>query len=87
MTIDIYADQSDEATVVNLSSDIYSLVVVTKTMAGGSFIARELFIQGVQHDITPNNWVTKLLTAEPLIQAFILDSTNQGILDVNNLSY
>jgi len=87
MTVDIYADQSDEATVVNLSSDIYSLVVITKTMSGGSFIARELFIQGVQHDITPNNWVTKLLTAEPIIQAFILDSTNQGILDVNNLSY
>jgi len=87
MTVDIYADQSDEATVVNLSSDIYSLVVVTKTMSGGSFIARELFIQGVQHDITPNNWTTKLLTAEPIIQAFILDSENQGILDVNNLSY
>jgi hypothetical protein len=87
MTVDIYADQSDESTVVNLSSDIYSLVVITKTMSGGSFIARELFIQGVQHDITPDNWITKLLTAEPIIQAFILDSTNQGILDVNNLSY
>ena len=52
-----------------------------------SFISRELFIQGVQNDITPNSWTTKLLTAEPIIQAFILDSENQGILSINNLSY
>ena len=92
MTLDIYADQSDEATFVNLSSDIYSLVVISKTMPAApgqtpSFISRELFIQGVQHDITPNSWNTVLLTAEPLIQAFILDSENQGILSINNLSY
>ena len=87
MTLDIYADENEESTLVNLTSDIYSLVVITKTMAGGSLVARELFIQGVQHDITPNNWTTKLLTAEPIIQAFILDSSTQGILDLNNLSY
>ena len=87
MTIDLYADLSEESVVVNLSSDIYSLVVITKTMSGGSSVTRELFIQGVQMDINPNSWTIKLLTAEPLIQAFILDSTNQGILDTNNLSY
>jgi hypothetical protein len=54
---------------------------------------RELFIQGVQHDVTPATWTVKLLTAEPLIQAFILDSENQGILALtdppnnNALSY
>jgi hypothetical protein len=87
MTIDLYADLSEESVVVNLSSDIYSLVVITKTMSGGSSVTRELFIQGVQMDINPNSWTIKLLTAEPLIQAFILDSENQGILGTNNLSY
>jgi hypothetical protein len=62
-------------------------------MSGGSSIVRELFIQGVQQDITPSTWTIKLLTAEPLIQAFILDSENQGILALtdppnnNALSY
>jgi len=56
-------------------------------MPGGSFITRELFIQGVQHDITPGTWNIKLLTAEPLIQAFILDSSEQGIISINNISY
>jgi hypothetical protein len=63
-------------------------------MPGGSTIFRELFVQGVQHDVRPGVWTMKVLTAEPIIQAFILDSTNQGILgltspipNTNALSY
>jgi hypothetical protein len=87
MSLNLYASTDDESYLINLSSDIYSLVVISKLMPGGSFITRELFIQGVQHDISPGIWNIKLLTAEPLIQAFILDSEEQGILSVNNLSY
>ena len=87
MSLNIYADTSDDAVFTNLTSDIYSLVVISKLMPGGSYITRELFIQGVQYDITPEAWTAKFLTAEPIIQAFILDSPNQGILNVNNLSY
>ena len=87
MTLNLYASTDDESYVINLSSDIYSLVVISKLMPGGSFITRELFIQGVQHDITPGTWNIKLLTAEPLIQAFILDSGDQGLVSVNNISY
>ena len=87
MNLDIYANEDEETVLINLTSDIYTLVVITKTMAGGSIVTRELFIQGVQHDITPNSWTTKLLTAEPIIQAFILDSAGQGIMNLNNLTY
>lgn len=91
--LNLYASVSAQNTLVNLSSDIYNLIIVEKNMSGGSSIVRELFIQGVQHDVTPDSWTTKLLTAEPLIQAFILDSSNQGILgntvpqNTNTLSY
>ena len=91
--LNMYASVSETNTLVNLTSDIYNLIVVEKSMSGGSSIVRELFIQGVQHDVTPDSWTTKLLTAEPLIQAFILNSTNQGILgntvpqNTNTLSY
>ena len=87
MNLDISGDNNEDSVLVNLTSDIYSLVVISKTMPGGSFITRELFIQGVQHDITPNSWTMKVLTAEPIIQAFILDSPTQGILNNNTLSY
>ena len=78
---------------VNVGMDIYTLITITKTMSGGSTITRELFVQGVQHNITPTTWNTTLLTAEPIIQAFILDSPEQGILgltdppNTNALSY
>jgi len=93
ITLNMNATISEVNTLVNLSSDIYNLIVAEKQMSGGSSIEQELFIQGVQHDITPDSWNIKLLTAEPLIQAFILDSTNQGILgntvpqNTNVLSY
>jgi hypothetical protein len=93
ITLNMNATISETNTLVNLSSDIYNLIVAEKQMPGGSSIVKELFIQGVQHDVTPDSWNIKLLTAEPLIQAFILDSTNQGILgntvpqNTNVLSY
>jgi hypothetical protein len=87
MTLAISGDNDEDSVFINLTSDIYSLVYIIKTMAGGSTVARELFIQGVQHDITPNSWSIKLLTAEPIIQAFILDSSTQGILNSNALTY
>ena len=72
-----------------LEMEIFSLLNITKLMPGGSEVTRELFCQGVSHDITPRSWNTKVFTSEPLIQAFILDSTTQGTLDNANavLSY
>ena len=80
ITLNLNADTSELNTLVNLTSDIYNLILAEKQMPGGSSIIKELFIQGVQHDVSPSRWMVKLLTAEPLIQGFILDSPNQGIL-------
>jgi hypothetical protein len=88
MLLNLYSSTSELETLVNLSLDVYTLIVAKKSMPGGSSeIIRELFVQGVQMDITPKSWTVKALTSEPIIQAFILDSANQGILDFNTLSY
>jgi hypothetical protein len=84
------ADDAETARIVaGLSLDIFDLVDITKSTPGAGSVTLELFVQGVQHDITTNTWGTKIFTAEPIIQAFILDSTTQGILDGANsvLSY
>lgn len=75
--------------VAGLESDLFTLINVTKTGQASSTFTLELFVQGIQHDITPNTWTTRFLTAEPIIQAFILDSAIQGLLDgtVGVLSY
>jgi hypothetical protein len=80
MTLNLSDPDAVARNVAALRADIYTLVNIEKSMPGGSTVTRELFVQGVQHDVTPTTWTTKLLTAEPIIQAFILDSTNQGIL-------
>lgn len=79
-TVNMYATTSEANSLINLTSDIYDLVFVRKSMSGPTpnTMEQELFIQGVQHDITPTTWNIKLLTAEPLIQAFILDSDDIG---------
>jgi hypothetical protein len=94
MTLNLSDPDAIARNVAALRADIYTLVNIEKSMPGGSTVTRELFIQGVQHDVTPSTWTTKLLTAEPIIQAFILGSENQGILGLteptpnnNALSY
>jgi hypothetical protein len=88
MTINLDDPSAVSKIVAGLNLEIFDLVNVTKTVPGGSTITKELFVQGVQHDITNNIFTTKILTAEPLIQAFILDSTtSQGKLGSGILSY
>ena len=87
MTINVNDPTSPAKIVAGLNLEIFDLVNVTKTVPGGSTITKELFVQGVQHDITNNTFTTKILTAEPLIQAFILNSTtSQGRLGSGILS-
>jgi hypothetical protein len=84
------ADDTETARIqAGLELDIFDLVDITKSTPGAGSVTLELFVQGVQHDITTNTWTTKLFTAEPIIQAFILDSATQGTLDSANsvLSY
>jgi hypothetical protein len=88
MTMTLLDPNEPAAILAGLELEIFDLVNVTKTVPGGSTITKELFVQGVQHDITNTMFTTKILTAEPLIQAFILDSTTlQGRLGSGILSY
>jgi hypothetical protein len=77
-------DQTPSAStriVAGLTLDIFSPIQVTKTMPGSTNITKTLFVQGVSHDMTKLSFNTKLMTAEPLIKAFVLDSTLSGVLD------
>ena len=87
MTLNLNSDVSELNTFNNLRLDLFTTINITKAMPGGSSITKEVFVQGVNHDVTPSTWNTTVYTAEPIIQAFILDSTTQGILDTNALSY
>ena len=88
MTLNLVDDGQVARNIAGLQLEIFNLVNITKAMPGSTSITRELFVQGVQHDITRTTFTTKILTSEPIIQAFILDSSTQGILDTAGvLSY
>jgi hypothetical protein len=88
MTLNLVDDGQEARNIAGINLEIFDLVNVTKAMPGSTSITSELFVQGLQHDITRTTFTTKILTSEPIIQAFILDSTSQGILDVAGvLSY
>jgi hypothetical protein len=88
MTLNLMDSTETARIVAGLNLELFDLVNITKTMPGATSITRELFVQGLRHDITRTNFTTTVLTAEPIIQAFILNSPTQGILDVAGvLSY
>jgi hypothetical protein len=68
-----------------LSLDVGDPIVVTKNMANGSDLVLRITVQGVSHDISPDRWTTKFTTAYPLSTAFILGSSEFGILGTNTL--
>lgn len=83
MTLNLFDTNANANDRINagLGMEIFDLLNITKQMPGGSVVTRELFCQGVAHEITPKMWNTTVFTSEPLIQAFILDSATQGKLD------
>lgn len=87
MTLNLMED--NQALVeAGLEMEIFNLVNVTKAMPGNTSITREVFVQGLNHNITRTTFTTQVLTAEPIIQAFIIGSSTQGVLDVAGvLSY
>jgi len=88
MTLNLVDDGQVARNIAGVDLEIFDLVNVTKTMPGSTSITSELFVQGLQHDVTRTTFTTKILTSEPIIQAFILDSESQGILNVEGvLSY
>jgi len=60
-------------------------IQVIRTQPGGSTITANLTVQGITHEITPENWFTEIRTALPLATAFILGSSEFGILGTSTL--
>jgi hypothetical protein len=83
LTLDVSSDTNRVEPALAL--EIGDPIIVTKTMANGSDITLRLTIQGHSHDITPDRWITTFSTAYPLSTAFILGSTEFGILGTNTL--
>ena len=80
-------DLSSDSTRVEpaLALEIGDAIIVKKEIAGGTSLTVRTTIQGHSHDITPDRWTTRFTTAYPISTAFILGSTDFGVLGTNTL--
>jgi hypothetical protein len=85
--LDLYTDNYTAGTIAALDLDFFDPVTITTNQPGGSTLTKTLQVFGVSHLITPNKWRTTFTTLEPIIDGFILNSTNFGVLDTSVLCY
>lgn len=70
-----------------LDFDFFTNVRVVNVGQDGSTIDKTLQVVGISHDVTPNSWKTTFTLSEPLVDAFILNSDQYGIIGTSAFSY
>tara|TARA_R110000868_G_scaffold183541_3_gene424845 strand:- start:61 stop:1296 length:1236 start_codon:yes stop_codon:yes gene_type:complete len=85
MNIDLYDPLVPNNTILGL--DYFDNVIITNIQPDGSTITKNLQVQGVNWQITPNSWTGNFITLEPIVDGFILDNATYGVLNEDILSY
>jgi len=87
IVLDLYTENYDAGIAAALGLDYFDPITVTTTQPGSTSLTKTLQIFGVAMTINPNKWRVTFTTLEPIIDSFILDSTQYGVLGTNTLSY
>ncbi len=87
VTLDLYTANYDAGITAALDLNFFDPITVTTTQPGSSTLTKTLQVFGVSHDIKPSAWKTTLTTLEPIIDSFIIGSSQYGVLGTNTLSY
>jgi len=83
VTLDLSSDSP--RVLPGLSLDFGDPIYVVRTQTATAVLDLRVTVQGVEHTITPDRWTTRFITREPLSLAFILGSSQYGILGTNTL--
>jgi len=87
LTLDLQQDNYDAGTIAGLGLDFFDPITVTTSQPSNTTLSKTQQIFGVSMQIRPDSWKVNFTTAEPIIDAFILNSTQYGILGVSSFSY
>jgi len=87
LTLDLYTNDYAAGIVAALDLDFFDPITITTTQPGATSLVKTLQIFGVAMDIAPNKWRVTFTTLEPILDAFILNSVDYGLLNVSSLSY
>ena len=86
MTVNLADDTATLQSSV-LGMELLDYLRITKHLSGSSEIVRDVLAYGISHDVNQSSFITTIYTGEPIVQGFLLDSTTQGIIGTNVLSY
>jgi hypothetical protein len=85
MSVDLYDPLVPNGTMLDL--DYFDNVVITNIQPDGSTIVKNLQIQGVNWEISPNSFIGNFITLEPITDGFIIGNNTYGIIGEDILSY
>jgi hypothetical protein len=85
MSVDLYDPLVPNGTILDL--DYFDNVIISNIQPDGSTITKNLQIQGVNWDITPNSWIGNFITLEPITDGFIIGNSTYGVLGEDILTY
>jgi hypothetical protein len=85
MTIDLLDTAVPTGTILGM--DYFTNVDISNIQPDGSTITKNLQVQGVSWDITPNRWLGTFTTLEPITDGFIIGNTTYGVLGDDILGY
>ena len=87
LVLDLYTENYSTGIVAALSLDFFDPITIITSQPGNSTLEKTLQIFGVGMTITPNKWRVNFVTLEPILDAFIIGSSQYGILSTSTMSY
>lgn len=85
MTIDLLDTAVPTGTILGM--DYFTNVDISNIQPDGSTITKNLQVQGVSWDITPNRFLGTFVTLEPICDGFLIGNATYGVLGDDILSY
>jgi hypothetical protein len=85
MTVDLYDPLVPNDVMLDL--DYFDNVLISNIQPDSSVITKNLQIQGVSWEISPNSWTGTFTTLEPISDGFIIGNSTYGVLGEDILTY
>jgi len=85
MTVDLLDPAVPTDTMIGL--DYFTNVRIQNIQPDGSLITKTLQVQGLKWEISPNSMQCTVTTLEPIVDGFIIGSTERGIIGVSAMTY
>jgi hypothetical protein len=85
MTVDLLDSAVPTDTMIGL--DYFTNVRISNIQPDGSTIVKTLQVQGLRWEISPNAMQVTVTTLEPIVDGFIIGSSERGIIGVSAMTY